>query len=289
MRKLAKALECYCAKLVGNCLYVAARFSLWEYGIFCYDTVCDVWSTLPPIPGSSCIQIGSFCHIEDHLYVIHKSSAPYRYHIATNQWQSVASSEAVCNLNQNMFCNKAAAVYKLCLYVLYGQGQFRRIAANERCIFRSHVSSSVLFCFDPKKNVWEQKASTKTPHFRSSLLVVNNNLYVAGGSCSLKSSPDGHQAAIEVYNDQENTWSVVKQTHIPPNNLGAVKIDGRVYFIINSFPVDSGVVLPPGEVSLAFLDDWKNLISIGENAVLCYVSLKTENLKTENEQGELKC
>jgi len=95
--------------------------------------------------------------------------------------------------------------------------------------------------------------------------------------------PAGGPAAIEVYSDQENAWSVVKQTHIPPNYLGAVEIDGRVYFIVNSFPVDSGVILPPGEAYPAILDEWKQLRNISEKAVLCYVTIRKENLTTENE------
>ena len=181
-------------------------------------------------------------------------------------------------------------MYKSCLYILYGQGQIIRKGSKVLPIFRCHLSLSVLFRFDPKKNGWERKASTKSPHFGSSLFVVNNDLCVAGESSSLISSsyePDGSPAsapaAIEVNNDQENAWSVVKQKHIPPNNLGAVEIDGRVYFIINSFPVDSGITIPPGEVYPATLDKWKNLGNISHNAVLCYVPLKTENLTTENE------
>ena len=283
MQKLAKARECYCAELIGNYLYVAAKIKS-DHVICCYDIVRDIWSTLPAIPGLLGIQIGSLCHLEDHLYVIYKSSAPYRYNIATNQWQSIAGSKAVCNLNQKTFCNKAAVVYKSCIYVLYGQGNI-----TWQDIFYSDVSLSVLYCFDTKKNIWEQKASTKTPHYGSSLLVVNNNLYVAGGRCSLQSLsseryghlPAGDPAAIEVYNDQENAWSLVKQTHIPPNNLGAVEIDGRVHFIINSFPVDSGIRIPPGEVYPVVLEGWEDLLSVGRNATLCYVPLKTENLKTE--------
>ena len=292
MQKLAQAGECYCAELIGNYLYVAAKINS-NHAICCYDIVRDIWGTLPPIPGLSGIQIGSLCHIEDHLYAIYKSSALYKYNVGANHWQSVvSSSKALCDLNQKTFCNKAAAVYRSCLFVLYGQGNIRRVENRYGPTFYCDVSLSVLYCFDPKKNVWEQKASTKTPHYGSSLLVVNNNnLYVAGGRCSLQSSsseqyghlPAGDPAAIEVYNDQENTWSVVKQTHIPPNNLGAVEIDGRVYFIINSFPVDSGVILPPGENYPAILDEWKNLRNIGQHAVLCYATLKKENLTTENE------
>ena len=121
-------------------------------------------------------------------------------------------------------------------------------------------------------------------------MVVNNNLYVAGGRCSLYSShseqcgiPAGDPAAIEVYNDQEDAWSVVQQKRIPRNKLGAVEIDGRVYFIVNSFPFDSGITIPAGEVYPTVLDGWENLGMADISAVLCYVPVKTENLTTENE------
>ena len=137
-----------------------------------------------------------------------------------------------------------------------------RKTLEETSFFRPQASA--LFRFDQKKNHWEKKASTKTPHFGSSLFVVDNNLCVAGGRRSFKTpvlsldgSPARAAAATEVYNDQENAWSVVKQTHIPSNNIGAVEIGGRVYFIINSFPVDSGITIPPGEVYPVTLDKWE--------------------------------
>ena len=280
MQPLTEVQECYCAELIGNYLYVAAKRNDHSSVICCYDIVRDTWSTLRPIPHSSGIPIGCLCNIEEHLYVIYKSFAPYRYNVATNQWQSVASSKAVCDLDQKTFCNKAAAVYKSCLYVLYAQGLQQAVSA----VYTPY--NSVLYCFDPKKNVWELKASTKTPHFGSSLVVVNHNLYVAGGDASFfppSFQVPNNPAAIEVYNDQENTWSVVQQTHIPPNNLRAVKIDGRVYFIINSFPIDSGITIPPGEVYPAVLDGWENVGMVNRNSVLCYVPVKTENRTKDNE------
>ena len=282
---------CHCAEVIGSYLYVAdlAR------RICCYDIVHDILSYLSPIPKPPDIQrTVSLCHFEDHLYVIYNSSVPYRYNIATNQWQAVASSKAVCNLGQETFCNKAAVVYKSCIYVLYGQGEVMQ-GENKyggSCTVSPEVSA--LYCFHPKKNVWQKKASTKTAHFGSSLLVVNNKLCVAGGSGSLKLSrygtyvpadvdgPSGDPAAIEVYSDQKDAWSVVKQTHIPPNKLGAVEIEGRVYFIINSFPVDSGIRIPPGEVYPVVLEGWEDLGNVKENAVLCYVPLKTEDLTTKD-------
>ena len=171
-----------CAELIGNCLYVAACVTRWGYVVYCYDIVNNVWScTSTKSWLLYVIKLVSLCHIEDHLYVIYKSSAPYRFNLTTNQWQPIASSKAVCKLGEGTFCNKTAAVYKSCLYVLYGQGQI-----INPIIGIIYCSSSVLFRFDPKKNRWEQKASTKTPHFGSSLFVVGNNLCVAGGDAHSK-------------------------------------------------------------------------------------------------------
>ena len=84
-----------------------------------------------------------------------------------------------------------------------------------------------------------------------------------------------------MYDDGNDTWSVVEQKHIPPNNLGAVEIEGRVYFMVNKFPVDVGIRIPPGEVYQICLNDWKNLAQIDKDAVLCYMPVKTESLNTD--------
>ena len=66
----------------------------------------------------------------------------------------------------------------------------------------------------------------------------------------------------------------VEQNHIPANNLGAVEIKGRLYFLINNFPVDSGIRILPGEVYPVCLDEWENLGNVDEAAILCYAPLK---------------
>ena len=74
--------------------------------------------------------------------------------------------------------------------------------------------------------------------------------------------------------EKNNTWSVLDQPHIPPNNLGAIEVEEGVYFIINNFPVDSGIRIPPGEVYPVSLDGWENLGKVAINAVLCHVPVK---------------
>ena len=124
-------------------------------------------------------------------------------------------------------------------------------------------------------------------HFRSSLLVVNEKLCVAGGQGDIHSILGTHsdsKASVEVYDEENNTWSVVEQNHMPPNNLRAVEIEGRVYFIINNFPIDSGIRIAPGEVypfPLDVFDEWENLGKVDKEAVLCYLPVNNESLKGE--------
>ena len=49
-------------------------------------------------------------------------------------------------------------------------------------------------------------------------------------SCLDNSHLCGRPAPVEVYNGQIDTWSVLEQNDILPNKLGAVEIEGKVYF-----------------------------------------------------------
>jgi len=147
---------------------------------------------------------------------------------------------------------------------------------------------SVLHRFDPKLNEWKQLSSTCHSHCNSGLFVVDNRLYVAE-SCTRSSQyglvPPG-PAPVEVYDEKNDTWSVVEQKHIPLNNLGAVEIEGRVYFIINKFPVDSGIRIPPEEIYHVHLDEWENVTTVSNKAILCYLPVKRESLKTEYHESQ---
>ena len=118
-----------------------------------------------------------------------------------------------------------------------------------------------------------KKTSTRRPHFGSSLFIVNNRLCLAGGNVSSDSFgiPNGSPAPVEVYKEENNGWYVLEQKRIPPNNLGAVEIEGRVYFIINNFPIDSGIRIPPDEMYHIHLDEWENLAQVSDKVVLCYL------------------
>ena len=74
-----------------------------------------------------------------------------------------------------------------------------------------------------------------------------------------------------MYGKEHNTWTVVDQPHIPSNNLGAIEVEGSVYFIINSFPVDIGIRITPAEVYPVSLDEWEGLGRVAKNSMLCCV------------------
>ena len=263
------AAQCYCAETVGSKLYVAGFSSGSYHSIYSYDIERNVWEKLP----HSCGIIQQLCIADDYMYAISSdcNQVPQRYCFADQQWQSFAK---VGITGDGYFINSGATVLNSKVFVLYG----KRLSSS------SPTSIAVLYCFDPVKNLWEEKTQTCLPHFSSSLFVVNGRLYVVGGNVNYNLNngrPSGNFASVEVYDEENNKWSVVDQNHIPPNNLGAVETEGKVYFIINRFPVDSGIRIPPGEVYPVCLDIWKNLSNIPTNAALSYVPLKRESWKKE--------
>ena len=142
------------------------------------------------------------------------------------------------------------------IYAVHG---YRKIEKDHRNYEFWVDKPAVVHCFDPNYNVWTNITSTCLPHFESSLFVVNDRLCVAGGKiCKGRGDP----APVEVYHEGTNTWSVVPQKHIPPNDSGAVEIEGRVYFIINKFPVDSGIRIPPEEMFQVDLGGWEGLYKV---------------------------
>ena len=267
--------SCFSAESVGNYLYLAAQANKSDHRVYCYHIVNDTWETLPPFQKVS-HQITCLCSVDDYIYAISESSPPQRYSLANNNWQSSGANilkEIDC---KDRLTTVSAVVWESKIYAIHGYERTELGGSFVRWI----PKPAVVHCFDPTKNEWEQKASTCQPHFGSSIFVVYNRLCVAGG----ETKTFGNPAPVEVYNKENNTWSVVEQKHIPPNNLGAVEIEGRVYFIINKFPIDSGIRILPGEVYQVSLKEWENLTNISSKAVLCYLPVKRESLKTE--QGE---
>ena len=259
---------CFWAETVGSKLYVAGlNVSRTSYCIYCYDIERNVWEKLP----DSCGKIEQLCIVDNYMYAIGSdcNQIPQRYSFAEQQWQSFAKP----GTTEGRFFNSGATVLNSKVFVLNGK------VTNS-----GSMSSAVLHCFDPVKNLWEEKASTCQPHFGSSLIFVNGRMYVVGGNVCCNTSNGGlygNFASVEVYDEENNKWSVVDQRHIPANNLGAVEIEGKIYFIIRRFPVHSGIRIPPGEVYPVSLEKWKNLSNIPTYSALSYVPVKRESLQKE--------
>ena len=257
--------QCNCAETVDRKLFVAVCDPDDGECISCYDMELELWEKHQ----HPCGTIDNLCIVGNYMYVNSSDydTIPQRYSFAERQWQSFAKVNITRGSNEDYFNNGVIAFHSK-VYVLYG-----RESKLNAC---GCMHNAVLHCFDPVKNAWEQKQSTCQPHFGSSLFAVNSKLYVAGGKVSvgLFYKPCGDPAPVEVYDEENNKWSIVEQNHIPANNLGAVEIEGRVYFLINKFSVDSGIRIPPGEVNPICLDEWEKLREVDHEEILCYAPLK---------------
>ena len=219
-----------------------------------------MWERLP----NPCGEIRNLCLLEEYLYAIPADSylSTYRYNFAKRKWHDIGGQ--FISSAQSF---SGAAVLHSKVFTLYGHYK-----ASHYSLL---VEPTVLHCFDSQTYAWEtKKATTQHRHFGSSLIVVNDKLYAFGGKYSIDRDdnlPSGNPAPVAMYNEDSNTWSVVKQKRIPANNLNAVEIEGRIYFVINNFPVDSGIRIAHGSLDSALLNKWDNLAKIDQNAALGFL------------------
>ena len=284
MARLVYATKCICAEVVSNYLYVAV-IEEGSHIMYRYDTVRNVWEKLPRFQNNY-LRVDCMRSVNEDIYVISDSGLLQRYSLAQNDWQSGSKLPFFNKTDddQGKLVFVTAVSMRSKIYVLHGC--YKEELSQYR-IIRMNPEPAVVHRFDPLRNVWAKKASTVHPHFNSSLFVDKNNLYVAGGSVTITAKgrymcASGGAAPVEVYNEGRNSWTVVKQNHIPSNDLGAVELlGGEVYFIINKFPIDSGIRIPPNEVYKISLREWENsLEEIDPTAVLCYLSVNKEKLTT---------
>ena len=261
------ASSCFCAERIGNYLFVAKQRPNEGNFIHRYDVVNNSWVKLPKYGNNHVANC--LCSVGDYLYAINESNPLQRYSLTNNSWQGGEGLKVV--ENEEKLRTVSATVMNSKIYVIHGY----QIKESEGRMYSWVNKPAVVHFFDPKYNVWTKLASTCDPRLGSSLFVVNNRLCVAGG----KIGDYGPLAPVEVYDEGTNTWSVVPQKHIPPNNLGAVEIEGRVYFIINKFPVDSGIRISPEEMYQIDLSGWGDVAKVNCEAILCYLPVKSENLK----------
>ena len=111
------------------------------------------WETLPSFARLA-NRSSSLCSDDDHLYAIHHSKTPYRYHISTNQWQYVANLSALSNMRESSFCKKTAMVYNTPINVQpVGEGRawggdltsFKNLQSNSLPTGKSFQSNATKF------------------------------------------------------------------------------------------------------------------------------------------------
>ena len=254
------------AEHIGDHLYVAVDKCI----VYCYSIDKNLWEELPRPPCS----INSFCTIGDYMYALcDYDQVPQRYSFSECRWQPIAKVSDRSNTEHRY--SAGATVFDSKLYALFGRAQRTEGNNNRRSSNDFSMQKAMLYCFDPSMNHWQFLSNTCEPHFGSTLFVINDKLCVAGGYksvCNYK--PCGEKASVEVYNAEVKYWSTVHQSHIPENYFGAIEVEGRVYFLINNFPIDSGIRIPPGERYPVHLGEWKKLNQVDRNAVLCYLPVK---------------
>ena len=287
--QLDETTDVFCsAELIGSYLFVvtgAVQVSQKidrDYVVYRYHILNNKWEKLPELKIRESYDLREsyylwdtrskicVCSVSGYLYVITQSNPPQRYSLSTGVLQAGEELNFVKNVQRDKerFESVAATVMNCKIYVIHGYQ-----AVDGHTWVNKPV---VVHCFDPEKNEWERKASTCHPHSKSSIFVVNNRLCVAGASHRNRTGAQ----VVELYDKRNDTWSVVEQKHIPKNNLGAFEIERRVYFLINNFPIDSGIRIPPEEKYPVHLgDEWENLAKVSGEAVLCYLPVKKENLR----------
>ena len=163
-----------CAETVGRKIFVA-RFieDKCNSHIYCYDLEKNIWEKHSQSNG----ELSHLCTVGDYMYAFNSNCTkiPQRYSFSERQWQSIA--KVPVPIRGVTFYNSGTAVLHSKVFVLYGKGFY-----NARGVWDV---SAMLHCFDPAKNMWEEKALTCHPHFGSSLFVVNGKLYVAGGTVDI--------------------------------------------------------------------------------------------------------
>ena len=276
-----------CAEYNGNYLYVATQqheeagnFETTTNFVYRYHIVNNSWVKLPQWTYNH--EVNCLCSVDDYIYAISESNRPQRYSLTDNIWQA---GDRLNFIKTNSgypeeLHTVAATVMNSKIYVIH---DYQTNESPDGRYAEWVNKPAVVHCFDPARNEWYRKASTCHPHFGSSLFAVNNRLCVAGGNISWENNynyPCDNAAPVEVYDNANETWTVVQQKHIPPNNLGALEIERRVYSIINKFPIDSEIRIPLGELYHVHLKDWEQLAEVSyAAAVLCYLPDKRENLR----------
>ena len=255
-------------------LYTGNHLFLFdENAVHQYQIDKNTWTSLPHMKNNH--HVFQTCIFEDFLYVIGGSEVDHmvvseRFSFAKKIWQFISFHE-----EHNLF-GTAVTVFKDNIYSI-GGAWAEGSAGREVCRF------------DPAKNAWTKLEPTKHSHAQACAFVVNGKLYVAGGKTDPPSKR--HRGLVpskfvEMFDEENNRWYDVPQSHMPPNNYGAVEVQNRIYFILGSFVYNSGVAIDENEVYQIDLEDWKSISSHDQDAAFVYLPLNRVQLSNESSKEQ---
>ncbi|CAC5393671.1 KLHL9_13 [Mytilus coruscus] len=87
-------------------------------------------------------------------------------------------------------------------------------------------------CYNPRTNNWTVKDPLPTPCCHANLVVVEDKLYLIGGSnMSATSSAVTSLSSVYCYNEEDDMWDKITDIMIPRHDCGTAAIGSKIYII----------------------------------------------------------
>ncbi|CAH1269363.1 KLHL12 [Branchiostoma lanceolatum] len=239
---------------VGDSIYIFGGETSSGLGVqenLRYNISTNSWDEIPRVGyhfRPACVPLG------DCIYLI-SSHHSFKLHIPSLLWSEVSHQP-------HELKDAAVAAYRGRIYVIGGMEESRDSPVQDR-----------VQVYDPETDTWSDQAPTRRKHSFAAALVINDQLYVAGGLTTNESDDDNGETVnsqvVEVYDEQMGDWTLVPQPNVAANNIGAFQIGQRLYFMLCRTCFDAGVDIPEDEAYS--LDAWTDVKSFefGASVVCC--------------------
>ncbi|MBI2836667.1 MAG: PD40 domain-containing protein [Chloroflexi bacterium] len=207
------------AAVIDSILYVAGGHdgSGGTTTLQAYNPAADTWSTLASMPGRR-YQADGAGVINGKLYVPGGWNYPdsglptntlFVYDPATNSWSTGAPMPQV---------------------VLYGSGNGASGVINGKLYVTTPYNGysgtyKYLHVYDPATNTWTQLASSPNAHALPASGVIDNKLYIAGGS------DGGNHNKLDVYDPVANSWTTKAPMPVSGSGFASAVMNGKLYAI----------------------------------------------------------
>ncbi len=93
------------------------------------------------------------------------------------------------------------------------------------------TATAAVEVYNPKTNTWTTKSSLSIPRTHPSVCVLNDKIYVIGGSARESSEASSHLPLVEIYDPNTDTWTKKQDMQIPRMNIISIPFRGEIYTI----------------------------------------------------------